>query len=93
MNYFNGIVQRLRREDLVVMNALYANEAINKFQAMNKMKLLQESDIKDYSIRKSIERLEALLFIEVTKTNRQYEFFLTEFGLSAISKLTEGVEV
>lgn len=93
MNHFNELIKNLNKNDLLVMNALYTNEAINRFSALDRTKVILDTGIRDYSLRKTIDRLEAIMFIEVTKSNRHHEFYLTDFGINAINKLTEGVEV
>lgn len=93
MVHFEEIIKRLSRDDLLVLNALFTNDAINKFQSMDKTEIKIKTGISDYSLRKVIERLEMLVFIEITKTNRFHHYYLTEYGSMAISKLVEGVEV
>lgn len=93
MVHFDVIVKRLSRDDLEVMNTLLTYDATNKYQSMDKTKIISETGISQYGLRKVIERLEMLMFIEVTKANRFHHFYLTEYGLMAINKITERVEV
>lgn len=93
MNHFHELVKNLEKNDLLVLNTLYTNESVNRISALDRTKIILDTGIRDYSLRKTLERLESLLFIEISKSNRQYEFYLTDFGLSAINKITEGVEV
>jgi predicted transcriptional regulator len=93
MNHFDAIVKRLSRDDLLIMNILLSKDSINKFQSLDKSQITTESGIGEYALRKVIERLELLMFIEVTKLNRFHHFYLTDYGVMAIQKITEGVEV
>jgi predicted transcriptional regulator len=92
MNYFHELVKKLGKNDLLVINTLYTNEAINKLSALDRTKIILDTGIRDYSLRKTLERLESMQFIEVSKSNRHYEFYLTEHGINAVNKLTEGIE-
>jgi predicted transcriptional regulator len=92
MNHFSELIKRLGKDDWFVLELLLKKDAINKIQALDKTTIILETGIRDYTLRKTIDRLESLLFIEIAKTSRQYEFFLTDFGINAICKFTEGIE-
>lgn len=95
-DYLEAIITQLSNNDLSILNALLTNDATSKYLSLSKKKIMEYSDVKDYSFRKSMERLEALLFLEIAKSNRKYQYFITIYGIQAINKIIEqeeGVEI
>ena len=93
MAYFQHIVKQLDKNDLKILSCLFDHESFNKIQSLNKQKIIQFTNVSDFIFRKTILKLENLSFIEVVKNQKQYQYYLSEFGLQAINHITEKVGI
>ncbi len=87
--YFTTLIDRLTINEIELLNFLTSNEATNRFSATTKKHLLIESKLSEAKFRKSINRLEALNFIEIVSGNREHLIFVTEYGQNAIQFIYE----
>lgn len=91
-NYFNYIVSRLTLDDMNVLGILSDNEANATFKAMWKKEVFEISGLTEANFRKVIYRLEAINFLGVVTGKKEHMYYITTFGVTAISKSLEGVE-
>lgn len=87
--YFETIVDKLSLEEIELINALTKDSAVNRFSALKKKELFDSLNITETSFRKSILRLEALNFIEISAGNRNHYVYVTDFGQQAIQNIAE----
>ncbi|AZV43706.1 hypothetical protein BAOM_3097 [Peribacillus asahii] len=93
MDYFTFITNRLTHEDLSMLNVLYSEDSTNVLKALNKKQLLEQTQISDFTFKRSLLRLEAMGMIEIANGKKHHQYFITHFGKLAIEKITEEVSV
>lgn len=87
--YFQTLVERLSLDDIEVLNSLIKNESTNRFSSTTKKEIQEVSKLTESKFRKSIARLEAMNFLEITAGSREHVLYVTEYGLEAIQNIYE----
>ncbi|ATF13602.1 hypothetical protein A616_16935 [Brevibacillus brevis X23] len=84
--YFDLIVKRLSREDLILLEILREEEATMARSSLSMQKLQEKSTLTDALFRKTVYRLNANYFVESETNNKTQSYYLTDFGIQAITK-------
>lgn len=93
MDYFTFITNRLTHDDLSMLNTLYTEDSTNVLKALNKKQLLEQTQLSDFTFKRSLSRLEAMGFISIVNGKKHHQYFIAHFGKLAIEKITEEVSV
>jgi predicted transcriptional regulator len=91
-SHFDTVVGNLTREDLLFMNELFTNDATNNYKAIAKDSIIEQTNLTQATFRNIVTRLTVLEFISIYNNRRNPMYSLTDWGLLAINKLTEGIE-
>lgn len=92
-SYFDYIVSKLDLNELKILGILYDNNAITTYKAMLKKNVIEESGLTEAKFRKSLTKLEANCFVEIVTGSKSHKIYLTDYGVSALSKSLEGEDV
>jgi RIO-like serine/threonine protein kinase len=84
--YFDDIVNNLTIDEMTILGILYSNEANAAFKATRKEHLQKDSELTEAKFRKSIQRLDAIKFIDISTLNKEYRYFITSYGHQAVVK-------
>lgn len=93
MDYFTFITDRLTHDDLSMLNTLYSEDSTNVLKALSKKRLLEQTQMSDFTFKRSLSRLEAMGFVEIANGKKHHQYFIAYFGKLAIEKITEEVSV
>jgi RIO-like serine/threonine protein kinase len=87
--YTDYIVASLTANDMKILAVLETLEANATFKSITRNMLKERSELTDFKFRKSLNRLEALMFIVVLKDGKAHRVYVTEFGEVALNKNLE----
>lgn len=89
--YFDEVVNSLTHDDFQVLGFLWDGDATASFKAKNKNKIIKTTNFSSAILRRIINRLIACRLIDIsTTTNGKRSYYLTKYGVCAISKSLEG---
>lgn len=91
--YFNCVSDNLTLDDIEVLNSLSKHSALNKMTARTKKEIMKDTDLTEAIVRKSIDKLDSILFIETCSGKRKHLYFITEYGMEAIQYIFERTDV
>lgn len=91
--YFDSVIDNLTRNDLYILGLLSDEGADLKFKSIRKKTIQAKTQLTDATFRKSIDRLEALQFINIVKNSKEHTIFITQYGQEALSYQLEGERV
>jgi predicted transcriptional regulator len=89
--YFEALVESLSQEDLLFLNELYSNDATSNYKSISKDSIMGKTNLTQAAFRKTVTRMEVINFVFVCRTQKSPMYSLTDWGLLAINKITEGV--
>lgn len=92
-SYFDTITSKLTLDDMNVLGILYDNDATAKFKSMTNKNVIEQTQLTHAKYRKAINRLDALHFIETVIGGKEHGLYVSEFGIAAINKNLEGVDI
>lgn len=92
-SHFDSLVEKLKQEDLVFLNELFTNDATSNYKSLSKEFIMERTQLSQAAFRTTVTRLEAIDFVFVCKLQRSPMYSLTNWGLIAINKIAEGVNV
>ena len=87
--YFEHIVTRLKIDDIALLAKLFDEDATVPFKAMSKKTLIDNLDISEANLRKTIYRLEAVDFVSAVTGTKEHKLYITDFGKLAIQEQFE----
>ena len=88
-SYFLSIIDRLTFEEIDLLNHLTKKDSTNVLTSIKKKELQSESKMSDATFRKTLNRLEAMLFINTVTGNKEHSIYATEYGQEAIQVIYE----
>lgn len=88
--YFYSIIKNLDLNDLTVLGTMGDNNSTFAFKGKTFSQLEQETDLTIFKLKQTLTRLQCLLFVKSTISDKTKTFFLTELGELAIQKSLEG---
>jgi DNA-binding MarR family transcriptional regulator len=88
---YEELVSRLQPEEIVILNSMNEKEALNQFSSLDKSDILTDLNLTESAFRKSINRLEATCFINVSTGKRKLSYYLSQYGQQVIRDI-KGVE-
>jgi len=91
--YIQEVIQNLTLDDLKLINALYNKDATTKFKSVTNKYATKESTLSASKYRKSLDRLTGNCFVEHVIGGKEHRVFVTTYGMYALEKTLEGVEV
>lgn len=91
--YFASVIDNLTRNDLYILGLLSDEGADLKFKSIRKKTIQAKTQLTDATFRKSIDRLEALQFINIVKNSKEHTIFITQYGQEALRYQLEGERV
>lgn len=86
VNYYADVLANLIVDDLIVMEALFKEDAIARHKAI-KSHLLQKSLENNMSLahyRNAIQRLQATCFISTVTLTKEILLYITPYGIKAL---------
>lgn len=89
--YFNYVISSLSINDMYVLGTLQENDATAGFKAMPNNQIVVNVKLTESIYRRTINRLCANKLIETISVEKQNYFYLSEYGIAALSKSMEGV--
>ncbi|MCA1233343.1 hypothetical protein LBW83_17170 [Bacillus velezensis] len=91
--YFDSVIDNLTRNDLYILGLLSDEGVDLKFKSIRKKTIQEKTQLTDATFRKSIDRLEALQFINIVKNSKEHTVFITQYGQEALRYQLEGERV
>ncbi|WP_080845580.1 hypothetical protein [Cytobacillus gottheilii] len=91
--YFNAIVDGLNLQDIEVLNVLTSTRATSLLSAITRKEVNDKVSYSEAIFRKTLQRLEAIKFVNVVTGNKEHSIYATEFGQNAINLIAERNEV
>lgn len=88
--YFNYIASRLDLDELKVLGTLHDNDATAIYKGIFKKTLQEKCDLSDAIFKKILTKLSARSFVEIESSTKNHKLYITDYGLSALSKSLEG---
>lgn len=87
-NYFNKVVNNLLADDLIILEILYSNDALEKHKAIKNKSLIDlTSDEMSFAhYRNAIQRLEATALIYVSNITKDKSLYISEYGIEALAQ-------
>lgn len=82
-DYFKQIISQLTCEDISVLGILSEQDATAAYKAIRRSELFEASELSEANFRKTLLKLQATFFIEVTTTSKESKIYLTVYGQQA----------
>lgn len=87
-HYFDKIVSNLLADDLIILDILYTNDAIEKHKAIKNKTLMKltNNDMSFALYRNAIQRLQATALIYVSNITKDKSVYISEYGIMALER-------
>ena len=88
-NILYDLADNLTLDDIELLNNLTKDEALSRYSAKPKQTVLEETQISESFLRKSIFKLQGMTLIKVAIENRKQVLYVTETGQDALQIICE----
>ena len=88
MDYFYSVTTSITNEELLVLDILSKCDSLQGYSSRSKDFLLEETQLTEPKLRKSLSNLERIQFINRISSNRKHTYFISQFGIQAINTIT-----
>lgn len=84
-DYFHSVVTKLNCEDVAILIILMERNAISHFKSIGNQSVFELSSLTEAKYRRTINRLNALDFVQTSHIGKERLLFLTQYGEAAFA--------